>query len=251
VVAGVDSIAVGLEDGEAAAPAWGLLGLGVGACADATSLARRRRRPAEAAVMAAHAERWLTTLRELAERHRVEGGGGPFFEAILATAEAEMARVRSAPDPEAWSEAVERWIALNHPFQTTYAQLRLAEAILQGNGDRTAAEQTIREAHTTASRIGAATLRSEIEALAADARIDLDLPGSDVPRASPTAPVLTARERGVLRLVAEGQTNREIGDRLFISEKTVSVHVSNAMAKLGALSRYEAAAAAERLGLLA
>ena len=45
-----------------------------------------------------------------------------------------------------------------------------------------------------------------------------------------------------VRLVAEGHTNREIGDRLFISEKTVSVHVSNAMAKLGALSRYEAAA---------
>ena len=64
-------------------------------------------------------------------------------------------------------------------------------------------------------------------------------------------PILTAREQGVLQLVAEGHTNREIGDRLFISEKTVSVHVSNAMAKLGALSRYEAAATAERLGLLA
>ena len=61
---------------------------------------------------------------------------------------------------------------------------------------------------------------------------------------------LTGRERSVLALVAEGHTNREIGDRLFISEKTVSVHVSNAMAKLGALSRYEAAAAAQRQGLL-
>ena len=61
---------------------------------------------------------------------------------------------------------------------------------------------------------------------------------------------LTARERDVVRLVAAGHTNREIGDQLFISEKTVSVHVSNAMAKLGALSRYEAAAAAEREGLL-
>lgn len=61
---------------------------------------------------------------------------------------------------------------------------------------------------------------------------------------------LTARERDVLRLVAEGSTNREIGVRLFISEKTASVHVSNAMAKLGALSRYEAAASAERLGIL-
>ena len=62
--------------------------------------------------------------------------------------------------------------------------------------------------------------------------------------------MLTGRERDVIRLVAAGHTNREIGDRLFISEKTVSVHVSNAMAKLGALSRYEAAAAAEHQGLL-
>ena len=62
--------------------------------------------------------------------------------------------------------------------------------------------------------------------------------------------MLTTREVAVLRLVAAGHTNREIGTRLFISEKTASVHVSNAMNKLGALSRYEAAAAAERLGLL-
>jgi len=53
-----------------------------------------------------------------------------------------------------------------------------------------------------------------------------------------------------MRLVAQGHTNREIGTQLFISEKTVSVHVSNAMAKLGSLSRYEAAGSAERLGLL-
>jgi DNA-binding NarL/FixJ family response regulator len=72
---------------------------------------------------------------------------------------------------------------------------------------------------------------------------------TDTSPAAP-APSLTTRERTVLRLVAEGHTNREIGSSLFISEKTVSVHVSNSMAKLGALSRYEAAAAAERLGLL-
>lgn len=61
---------------------------------------------------------------------------------------------------------------------------------------------------------------------------------------------LTAREWEVLSLVAAGHTNREIGERLFISEKTASVHVTNAMDKLGALSRYEAAASATRLGLL-
>ncbi len=250
LVAAVDSIAVGLEDRELAAPAWGLLGLGIGACADGSALARRRRRPAEAAVMAAHAERWLTTLRALADRHRVEGGAGPFFEAILATAEAEMGRVRGTPDPEAWADVVDQWVALSHPFQATYGRLRLAEAILHANGDRMAAEEALRDAHKDASAIGAAPLRSEIEALATDARLRLDRDGA--PNADAFVPdaILTARERVVLRLVAEGHTNREIGDRLFISDKTVSVHVSNAMAKLDALSRYEAAASAEKLGLL-
>ena len=61
--------------------------------------------------------------------------------------------------------------------------------------------------------------------------------------------VLTEREREVLSLVAEGLTNREIGQRLFISEKTVSVHLSNLMAKLNASSRTEAVTVAVRRGL--
>lgn len=55
---------------------------------------------------------------------------------------------------------------------------------------------------------------------------------------------LTAREREVLALVAEGRTNRQVAEALFISEKTASVHVSNLMAKLGAGNRGEAAAIA-------
>jgi DNA-binding NarL/FixJ family response regulator len=50
----------------------------------------------------------------------------------------------------------------------------------------------------------------------------------------------------VLALVAEGLTNRQIGERLFISEKTASVHVSRLLAKLGAGTRGEAAAIARR-----
>jgi DNA-binding NarL/FixJ family response regulator len=50
-------------------------------------------------------------------------------------------------------------------------------------------------------------------------------------------------------LVAEGRTNRQIADALFISVKTASVHVSNILAKLGVANRGEAAAAARRLGL--
>jgi DNA-binding NarL/FixJ family response regulator len=50
--------------------------------------------------------------------------------------------------------------------------------------------------------------------------------------------------------VAEGRTNGEIGRQLFISTKTVSVHVSNILGKLGASGRTEAAAIARRDGLL-
>ncbi len=60
---------------------------------------------------------------------------------------------------------------------------------------------------------------------------------------------LSPREHEVLALIAEGRTNREIGERLFISQKTVGVHVGNILAKLDVSGRVEAAAVAIRLGL--
>ena len=60
---------------------------------------------------------------------------------------------------------------------------------------------------------------------------------------------LTPRELEVLLLVAEGRTNRAIGETLFMSEKTASVHVSRILGKLGVGGRVEAAAVAHRLGL--
>ena len=60
---------------------------------------------------------------------------------------------------------------------------------------------------------------------------------------------LSRREHEVLALISEGRTNREIGERLFISQKTVGVHVGNILAKLGVSGRVEAAAVAIRLGL--
>jgi DNA-binding NarL/FixJ family response regulator len=61
---------------------------------------------------------------------------------------------------------------------------------------------------------------------------------------------LSVRERGVLAEVVSGRTNREIGERLYISEKTVGVHVGNILAKLGVSGRVEAATVALRLGLV-
>ena len=60
---------------------------------------------------------------------------------------------------------------------------------------------------------------------------------------------LTDREREVLRLLVEGQTNRQIAAALFISESTASVHVSNIIGKLGVANRVEAATAALRSGI--
>ncbi len=257
VISAIDAAIDGvITRGEFNAGAWGVLGSGIGACADRAVLARHRRRPAEVEDAVTYAERWLGTLRSTFDGPRAEGGAGPFADAILATAEAETRRAEGSSDPEAWPDVVERWAELAHPFQTAYARLRLAEALLEGKGDRAIAEAALRQAHEVALSIGAAALRTEIEALASAARVDLaptqgDRPGKSSQEAPAGTSILTVREQGVLRLVADGHTNREIGDRLFISEKTVSVHVSNAMKKLGALSRYEAVATADRLGLLA
>jgi DNA-binding NarL/FixJ family response regulator len=61
---------------------------------------------------------------------------------------------------------------------------------------------------------------------------------------------LTAREQEVLGLLAGGLTNREIGEALFITEKTASVHVSNILGKLGVGGRGAAVAMAMRLGFV-
>ena len=156
--------------------------------------------------------------------------------ALPAASQAEMSvmkmRVRTTPDKEAPA-----WVR--------------AEAILASGGDPVEAAVPLRQAHEVACALEAAPLRVAIQALASRARIRLDAdPGIAVQESSRPPTTLTARELEVLALVAAGHTNREIGDRLFISEKTASVHVTHAMNKLGALSRYEAAATATRLGLL-
>ena len=102
--------------------------------------------------------------------------------------------------------------------------------------------------------LGAEPLQREVELLAQRGRLRLEEPvaittSPEVP-ASPAASVgLTRREAEVLALVAEGRTNRQIGQALFITPKTASVHVSRILAKLGVAGRGEAAAIAHRLGL--
>jgi DNA-binding NarL/FixJ family response regulator len=75
--------------------------------------------------------------------------------------------------------------------------------------------------------------------------------GGDKPEATRQAPLLTDREEEILALLAGGARNRDIAEKLFISERTVKVHVANLMGKLGARTRTEAVARAMQMGLLA
>ncbi|MCB0959881.1 MAG: helix-turn-helix transcriptional regulator [Acidimicrobiales bacterium] len=67
----------------------------------------------------------------------------------------------------------------------------------------------------------------------------------------PGAPRLTAREREVVALVAEGLASKEVAERLFLSTRTVSNHLQNAYAKLGITGRGELRAALDQLALQA
>ncbi len=161
---------------------------------------------------------------------------------------AEPSGAGGRADAELWALAAERFEALGEPYPLAYARLRQAEALLGGRGGSAAAASLLRQAHTAVVTLGERPLRDEIEALGARAGIAL---GDGAPPPDPAAELgLTAREREVLRLLAEGRTNREIATALVIAEKTASVHVSRILAKLDASNRGEAAAIARRLGVV-
>ena len=90
---------------------------------------------------------------------------------------------------------------------------------------------------------------------AAAARRSSSRAGSVIPLNTPAMRELeqepTARELEVLQLVADGLVNREIGQRLFLSEETVKSHVRHLLAKLQARSRAHAVAVGFRRGLIA
>jgi DNA-binding CsgD family transcriptional regulator/tetratricopeptide (TPR) repeat protein len=186
----------------------------------------------------------------------------PTIEANLRTNQAEWSRVTGPSDPGRWAATAEAWEALGYPWQAGYARWRQAEALLAQGAPRADASAALATARGHASGLGARLLTSEIDSLGRRARIELAPsvgeaaqggagPDGRAPEPTPEAdlPGLTPREREVLALVADGRTNRQIAEALFISVKTASVHVSNILAKLGVANRVEAAAVAHRLHL--
>jgi DNA-binding NarL/FixJ family response regulator len=143
-----------------------------------------------------------------------------------------------------WMEAATAWEACGHVINRAHCLTRAAEAI--HHSDRQVARTLLHDAAKTATAAGAGALLSEIRVLANAAHLDLDDLGGQ--RVEPQLG-LTPREMEVLSMVADGWSNRQIGAALYISPKTVSVHVSNILAKLMVSSRGEAAALAHRSGL--
>lgn len=167
---------------------------------------------------------------------------GPVQEAHRLTYTAEAER------PDLWPRVAAAWTNLHLPYPRALAQLRAAERAAE-EGDRSSASAHLADAAREADRLRAEPLRARIERLARLARIPI------VARAA-TDPAeerdfgITPRERDVLRLLADGRTNRQIAEELFISVKTAGAHVSNILAKLDVHSRVQAATAAYRHELI-
>ncbi len=210
-------------------------------------------------------------------------------EADLAVARAFAARIHGRDDPAAWAAAAASWRALSRPYEVARALLHEVEAHLEagtGRVGRDEARGPLHEAATIATDLGALPLLRALADLALRARIPMDeaaraaLTAADIGAAEDAPPPLpdrtptrlpdpsrragdagagpataasfglSPRETGVLAEIVAGRTNREIGERLFISEKTVGVHVGNILAKLGVRGRVEAAMVAIRLDLV-
>jgi DNA-binding CsgD family transcriptional regulator len=175
--------------------------------------------------------------------------GGPVLAAQHAMADAELARAEGSDDPELWSAAAAAFGDVERPYFAAYARWREAAALAAAR-ERERAEEAAAAALEGARRLGSRWLVRELESLIARARLRVE--GAPEPSAEAEAEDpfgLTAREREVLALVAAGATNREVGERLHMAEKTASVHVSRILAKLDVRSRTEAAAVAHRHGL--
>jgi len=178
----------------------------------------------------------------------------PEAEAHLASCHAELSRASGLSSPERWARVVELWNALDRPYATAYAAYRHAETLVVSTSHRSQAQQALAEAARLASSLSAQPLLSRIRTLGRAARLSLAAGGpTDVPAEpvaeSPASLDLTERELQVLSLLAAGLTNREIAEKLYISQRTAGVHVSHILSKLGVANRVMAAAAAQRLGI--
>jgi DNA-binding CsgD family transcriptional regulator len=171
---------------------------------------------------------------------------GPVQKAQDAHIRADLARWADDDDAAIWAQVVALWRRVPHPRSLALALVRLG-TVAAGAGDKKGARDALAEALHIAERLPARPLETFVHEIAK--AHDLRIGSSAGTRANGT--LLTGRELEVLRLLADGASNADIAAQLFISPKTVSVHVSHILEKLGVASRTAAAARARKAGLLA
>ncbi|MET0771834.1 MAG: AAA family ATPase [Candidatus Limnocylindrales bacterium] len=207
----------------------------------------------------------------------------------LATARAHERRVQGRASARTWARLAQAWQDRGIPYQAAKCLWWQALAELRGSGGREAAREPLHAAWRLASRLPAGPLCAALVDLAARSRLDLPIddahPAPPVPprvarrqevrrvalpvmdpstgvSSGPIAELirppeaagqpfgLSPRELEVLLILSEGRTDREIAERLFISQRTVHIHVRRVLSKLGATSRTQAASIAWRAGVL-
>jgi DNA-binding CsgD family transcriptional regulator len=186
-------------------------------------------------------ERALRAL-ERARALRAPSWDGTWHAAYLVYAEAFAARLDGRPALEEWTHGVERanrfgaYVALQPRLELAAEHLRV--------GDRSTGKEQLVTVWADAREMGAGWYERRAVALATRNRVPLPMEGE----AAGPLHRLTAREREVLALLADGATDREIAATLVISPRTASIHVGNILAKLDVPNRGAAAALARDLG---
>jgi DNA-binding CsgD family transcriptional regulator/tetratricopeptide (TPR) repeat protein len=177
------------------------------------------------------------------------GGAPPESLAFHALAKAELTRLRGERVVEPWQLAAERFRSVGTIYPSAYAEFRAAEALAFSGGRPAQIAGPLKRAHATALEVGSPPFLEEVAGLARRVGVALGGRERDDEAGGIANLGLTDRELEVLRLLGDGRTNRQIGEELFITPKTASVHVSRILMKLGVANRAEAAAAAHRMGL--
>jgi DNA-binding CsgD family transcriptional regulator len=221
-----------------------LLAVGARAAADIAGLPPTSRPAGLPELWEPMAATFCDRARAIADR---DGDGRPGIAAFGALAAAEHARQQGTDDRATWRAVADAWRVAGEPYREAYARLREAEAAARA-GRREQAARALAAGHALARELPSPPLLHLIEDLARRAR--LALPGSPAgPATVPARFDLTSREAEVLALLVKGDSNRQIARALFISERTVAVHVSRILDKLGVRNRTEAATVGARLAL--